>query len=105
MNRTLILAVPLATIALAGCGGASTSSTSSSTSASAPATTGAATTAAFLAPAKTVSMVASTIPAKCDVNLYGIALVPATTGKLQAGNLLISNFNDKANNQGTGTTI
>jgi hypothetical protein len=26
-------------------------------------------------------------------------------GKLHAGNLLISNFNDKANNQGTGTTI
>jgi len=31
--------------------------------------------------------------------------VPATTGKLKAGNLLISNFNDKANNQGTGTTV
>jgi hypothetical protein len=26
-------------------------------------------------------------------------------GKLVAGNLLVSNFNDKANNQGTGTTI
>jgi sugar lactone lactonase YvrE len=32
-------------------------------------------------------------------------LLPTTVGKLTAGNLLISNFNDKANNQGTGTTI
>ena len=49
--------------------------------------------------------VASTVPANGDVNPYGIALVPSTIGELQAGNLLISNFNDKANNQGTGTTI
>lgn len=106
MNRRLILAISLATLVLTGCGGSSSSSTSSSTATSAPAaTTGAATTAAFLAPAKTVSMVGSTVPANGDVNPYGIALVPATTGKLQAGNLLISNFNDKANNQGTGTTI
>ncbi len=105
MHRRLILAVPLATLALAGCGGSSGSGTSSSTSASAPAASGAATTAAFLAPAKTVSMIASTVPANGDVNPYGIALVPATTGGLQAGNVLISNFNDKANDQGTGTTI
>ncbi|HZL48834.1 MAG TPA: hypothetical protein VFC30_07455 [Solirubrobacteraceae bacterium] len=32
-------------------------------------------------------------------------LVPTSTGKLTAGDLLVSNFNDKANNQGTGTTI
>jgi hypothetical protein len=106
MNRRLILAISLATLVLAGCGGSSSSSTSSSTATSAPAAaTGAATTAAFLAPAKTVSMVGSTVPANGDVNPYGIALVPTTTGKLQAGNLLISNFNDKANNQGAGTTI
>jgi hypothetical protein len=106
MNRRLILAISLAALALAGCGGSSSSSTSSSTATSAPAAaTGAATTAAFLAPAKTVSMIASTVPANGDVNPYGLALVPATTGKLEAGNLLISNFNDKANNQGTGTTI
>jgi hypothetical protein len=105
MHRRLILGVPLATIVLAGCGGSSGSSTSSSTSASAPATTATATTAAFLAPAKTVSLIASTVPASGDVNPYGLALVPTTTGKLKAGDLLISNFNDKANNQGTGTTI
>jgi hypothetical protein len=40
-----------------------------------------------------------------DVNPYGIVFVPASVGKLHAGDLLVSNFNDKANNQGTGTTI
>jgi hypothetical protein len=39
------------------------------------------------------------------VNPYGIVVVPSSSGKLVAGNLLVSNFNDKANNQGTGTTI
>lgn len=47
----------------------------------------------------------STVPANGDVNPYGIVLIPSTVGKLVAGNLLVSNFNDKANNQGTGTTI
>jgi WD40 repeat protein len=52
-----------------------------------------------------VSTVTSTVPANGDVNPYGIALVPTSIGKLTAGQLLVSNFNDKANNQGTGTTI
>ncbi len=104
MKTRLILAISLATVALAGCGGSSVSK-SSSTSSSASAATSAAPTTSFLASARTVSMVASTVPANGDVNPYGLALVPATTGKLKAGNLLISNFNDKANNQGTGTTV
>jgi hypothetical protein len=39
------------------------------------------------------------------VNPYGLVMVPSSVGKLKAGELLVSNFNDKANNQGTGTTI
>ena len=39
------------------------------------------------------------------MNPYGIAVVPATAGKLTAGDTLVSNFNSKANVQGTGTTI
>jgi hypothetical protein len=100
------LAVGVA-LAVAGCG-SSTSTTSSSAKANAPAASVAAATSAnsaFLAPLKTASTVASTVPGNGDVNPYGIALVPASTGKLTAGALLISNFNDKANNQGTGTTI
>jgi sugar lactone lactonase YvrE len=45
------------------------------------------------------------VPANGDVNPYGLVVVPASVGKLSAGDLLVSNFNDKENNQGTGTTI
>lgn len=39
------------------------------------------------------------------MNPYGIVIVPRSTGSLVEGNLLISNFNNSANLQGTGTTI
>jgi len=45
------------------------------------------------------------VPANGDVNPYGVAVVPRSTGALYQGNVLVSNFNDKANVQGTGTTI
>ena len=50
----------------------------------------------------------STIPSNGDVNPYGVAFVPEgfpTGGKLNPGDLLVSNFNDANNIQGTGTTI
>ncbi len=59
----------------------------------------------FLASLHTNSMVASTVPANGDVNPYGVAVVPRTTGALVAGNILVSNFNNSGNLQGTGTTI
>jgi hypothetical protein len=49
--------------------------------------------------------VGSTVPANGDVNPYGIVVVPTTVGTLVKGDTLVSNFNDKANVQGTGTTI
>jgi len=52
-----------------------------------------------------ISVVASTVPANGDVNPYGIARVPRSTGSLIKGNILVSNFNSSANLQGTGTTI
>ncbi len=45
------------------------------------------------------------MPANGDVNPYGLAVVPETTGGLIRGDTLVSNFNSKANVQGTGTTI
>jgi len=60
---------------------------------------------AFLAGFKTVTQVGSTVPANGDVNPYGVALVTQSTGRLVAGDTLVSNFNSKANVQGTGTTI
>ena len=50
----------------------------------------------------------STVPASGDQNPYGVAFVPngfARGGPLQPGDILVSNFNNTANNQGTGTTI
>jgi hypothetical protein len=108
-RRSFLALAGAAALALAGCGA---SSSSSSTAASAPATASATSSSAtptaatpFLAQLTKVSTLTSTVPANGDVNPYGIALVPASVGKLKAGDLLISNFNDKANNQGTGTTI
>ena len=49
--------------------------------------------------------VASTIPANGDVNPYGVAVVPRSNGRLTAGDVLVSNFNNAANQQGRGTTI
>jgi len=51
----------------------------------------------------------STVPANGDVNPYGVAFVPHdftnSGGPLQPGDILVSNFNNSANQQGTGTTI
>lgn len=52
-----------------------------------------------------IMTVSSTVPANGDVNPYGVARVPVTTGNLVQGHILVSNFNNSANQQGTGTTI
>jgi predicted lipoprotein with Yx(FWY)xxD motif len=113
--RTSILALAGVALAVAGCGSSSSSSStgsSSSTNSAASASTPAESTPSsgpFLAKLTSVSKIASTIPANGDINPYGIVTVPTSTGKLQAGQLLISNFNAKEsaneNGQGTGTTI
>src|SRR5215472_14586811 len=49
----------------------------------------------------------STIPTNGDVNPYGVAFVPEgfPSGAIRAGDVLVSNFNNGNNLQGTGTTI
>ncbi|HSZ07202.1 MAG TPA: hypothetical protein VK794_01595 [Steroidobacteraceae bacterium] len=50
----------------------------------------------------------STIPGNGDVNPYGVAFVPdgfAPGGSISSGDVLVSNFNNGNNLQGTGTTI
>jgi hypothetical protein len=52
--------------------------------------------------------VVSTVPSNGDVNPYGVAFVPhsfGTKGLLHTGDILVSNFNNSSNLQGTGTTI
>jgi hypothetical protein len=44
-------------------------------------------------------------PVTGDVNPYGLDVAKVTAGKLTAGDLVICDFNDKANVQGTGTAI
>lgn len=59
----------------------------------------------FLQQFHTISTLSSTIPANGDVNPYGTFVIPRSQGKLVRGNVLVSNFNNSANQQGTGTTI
>jgi DNA-binding beta-propeller fold protein YncE len=50
----------------------------------------------------------STMPSNGDVNPYGVAFVPERFpegGAIAAGDVLVSNFNNGANEQGAGTTI
>ncbi len=53
------------------------------------------------------SITESTIPSNGDVNPYGIAFVPTgfPSGRIAPGDVLVANFNDSGNFQGTGTTI
>lgn len=49
-----------------------------------------------------------TVPANGDVNPYGVAFVPPgfpPGGILRPGDVIVANFNNSANLQGTGTTI
>jgi hypothetical protein len=102
--RTLPALIGLG-LAVAAC--SSSASTSSSVSSGSPSATSAsaAQPTAFLGELHGLTQVASTVPANGDVNPYGVAVVPASGGRLIAGDILVSNFNDKANVQGTGTTI
>src|SRR5262249_40176946 len=59
----------------------------------------------FLGTLSHARFVASTVPQNGDVNPYGVAIVPVNQGALVKGNVLVSNFNNSANLQGTGTTI
>ena len=59
----------------------------------------------FLGGLNTVSRIASTVPvtgpAAGDQNPYGTAVVPSSTGNLVRGDVLVSDFNNVSNAQGT----
>ncbi len=59
----------------------------------------------FIGQFSTISPIGPTVPPNGDVNPYGLVTVPRNVGTLVRGNLLISNFNNSENLQGTGTTI
>ncbi len=51
------------------------------------------------------SPIASTVPQNGDINPYGVAVVRRSVGSLVRGDILVSNFNNSDNLQGTGKTI
>ncbi len=63
----------------------------------------------FIAGLHTTQRIASAVPtsgpAAGDQNPYGVAVVPRTIGDLVRGNVLVSNFNNAQNQQGTGSSI
>jgi len=114
MRSSRLVAPLIVVLAVVGAAcGSSSHSASTSPSTAAPSTSmpsssttaPSATPSAFLAKFNTVTKIGSTIPANGDVNPYGVAIVPISVGKLVAGDTLVSNFNSKANVQGTGTTV
>ena len=56
-----------------------------------------------------ITDLATTVPpggaAQGDQNPYGVAVVPTTVGKLTRGDVVVSNFNNSQNQQGTGASI
>jgi hypothetical protein len=47
----------------------------------------------------------STVPDNGDQNPYAVFVAPVSAGTIQAGDVLVDNFNDLSNLQGLGTTI
>lgn len=61
--------------------------------------------AGLLGGLKRHSLLTSTVPANGDQNPYAIVVAPVSAGKIQAGDVLVDNFNDRNNLQGLGSTI
>lgn len=51
------------------------------------------------------STLVNTVPENGDQNPYAIAVAPVSAGTVKAGDVLVDNFNNAANLQGTGSTI
>jgi hypothetical protein len=47
----------------------------------------------------------NTVPSNGDQNPYALVVAPVTTGTVKQGDVLVGNFNNAANLQGTGSTI
>jgi hypothetical protein len=87
-------------IAAAACSGSS-----GSNSADGGGPEGGSTETPFIGKLKITTIGSTVDPMNGDANPYGLAVAPITSGAMTAGDLVICNFNDKANVQGNGTTI
>ena len=61
--------------------------------------------AGFLETVHRHQTLALTTPENGDLNPYAVVVAPVSAGKVLAGDVLVDNFNDIRNLQGTGTTI
>ncbi|MEO9263003.1 MAG: hypothetical protein ABI282_02850, partial [Candidatus Baltobacteraceae bacterium] len=118
-----VLVPILALLSLSACGGGGSSSTATTSAlpmtgggqSVTPMSLGDAGTQAGVASGDSVSVlkqltvkktIGSTVdPMNGDQNPYGLDVARSTSGKIKAGDFVICNFNNKANVQGTGTTI
>lgn len=105
MKPTRRSAAVITTIAATGAALLAASGMLAASASAAPNASASFTSHAFIGPLHHTKVIASTIPANGDVNPYGVAVVPRSTGHLDQGDVLVSNFNNMANVQGTGTTI
>jgi len=60
---------------------------------------------AFLPTVKKHHLLTSTQPANGDQNPYALVVAPVSTGTVQKDDVLVDNFNNNGNLQGTGSTI
>ena len=121
MNIKYKIIIPLGLVALlaAGCNNKNNASPSAQSTNQPPTTTIPTTTqnqqntvpsipVSFLPTATSSAQSISTIPSNGDTNPYGVAFVPTgfpSGGKLNPGDVLVSNWNNNKNLQGGGTTI
>jgi hypothetical protein len=59
----------------------------------------------FIGGMHTIKAHASTVPGNGDVNPYGVAVAEDSFGFFESNHILVSNFNNASNLQGTGSTI
>jgi hypothetical protein len=59
----------------------------------------------FLSSIHRKTTLTTTVPANGDQNPYAIVVAPASSGAIEKGDILVTNFNNDKNLQGLGTTI
>jgi len=59
----------------------------------------------FLSRLRHQDLLVSTVPDNGDQNPYAVLVAPFTAGKIQKDDVLVDDFNDKANLQGRGSTL
>ncbi|MGZ3495989.1 MAG: hypothetical protein ACXWNK_01935 [Vulcanimicrobiaceae bacterium] len=100
----LLAALPVAVLAACSSGGSGVAPNSGAAShVAANTASGSASILQTLTVEQTIGSTVSSTPA--DVNPYGLDVAKVTSGKIDAGDLVVCNFNNPGNVQGTGTTI